>query len=169
MAKYFAIFYKDRLIGITQDLRLIFRFITAEINNGNIVYDKYKDLTAYEQSRHFNDDYLKDNNTINAFEIKTQEVYDTPLFNKLSDPITTTIHNYKINVSNAMLQYNFTKGDIFDIYISEKSIFLKKVPICVFCRIRDREKLIEYNKTFICKKCLSQIATLEEQENENGQ
>ena len=58
-------------------------------------------------------------------------------------------------------KFNISVKDDIEIFVEGKSIVLKKYePNCIFCG--NTNKLIEYNNTMICGKCLDKIYKLKE-------
>jgi len=60
-------------------------------------------------------------------------------------------------------QFNIEIKDDLEIFVDGKSIVLKKhEPNCIFCG--NTKKLVEYNNTMICQKCLDNIKNLSKEQ-----
>ncbi|MBR1421854.1 MAG: hypothetical protein IJ571_00215 [Ruminococcus sp.] len=162
MSKYYAIFTHDEhnpdnLIGVTSKKYDIHKFIASLIYNGTYTYGN--ELTADLQAKQFLTDYKNNPDIIYDIDfVVIKETTNTPDTAYKNLNYTTTIHNGKISI-NFILQEKFGifAGDLFEIYCDDTSVYLKKVPVCIYCKIKDTNRLIKFNNRYICKDCAKKI------------
>ena len=165
MAKVYAVFLhdehnSDNLIGVAKKLTDIHKFIASAIYNGIQTYGT--ELTADKQAKQFLKDYENNPNLINNLDfVVFKETTDLPDTYYKDINYSTNLHNKKITVTFGMQEkFCIKRGDQFEIHVDDTSLYLQKLPVCTFCRIRDPERLSRFNNSYICSDCMAKIKEL---------